>query len=147
MATYRHAIPGSILASKRLIVSDALTSSSTTKFTIEQPKNSIVDAVIVRALDALEIASGNIGCKVGITDGTDAVVAAGSNNNILSSGTDVAVGSAYNLTVAAAHKFNGPTGSVTTDERDLHFTVTSSTDVASGGNGRLEFTVVYRIFD
>ena len=68
MATFRHAVPGSILASKRLIVSDALTSSSTTKFTIEQPKNSIVDAVIVRALDALEIASGNIGCKVGITD-------------------------------------------------------------------------------
>ena len=147
MATFRHAVPGSILASKRLIVSDALTSSSTTKFTIEQPKNSIVDAVIVRALDALEIASGNIGCKVGISDGTDAVVAAGSDNNILAAGTAVAVGSAYNLTVAATHKFNGPTGSVTTDERDLHFTVTSSTDVATNGNGRLEFTVVYRIFD
>jgi len=147
MATFRHAVPGSILASKRLIVSDALTSSSTTKFTIEQPKNSIVDAVIVRALDALEIASGNIGCKVGISDGTDAVVAAGSNNNILAAGTAVNVGSAYNLTVLATHKFNGPTGSVTTDERDLHFTVTSSTDVANNGNGRLEFTVVYRIFD
>jgi len=147
MATFRHAIPGSILASRRLIVSDALTSSSTTKFTIEQPANSIVDSVIVRAIDALKIASGDIGCKVGISDGTDAVVAAGSSNNILAAGTDVQVCSAYNLTVAAAHRFNGPTGSVTTDERDLHFTVTTSTDVAAGGNGRLEFTVVYRIFD
>ena len=148
MATFRHAVPGSITSSRRLIVSNALTSSSTTKFTIQQPENSIVDAVIVRAIDALEIASGNIGCKVGITDGTDAVVAAGSNNNILSSGTVVTEGAAYNLSVENAAKFGGAaTSSVQKTERDLHFTVTTSTDVAASGNGRLEFTVVYRIFD
>ena len=144
MATFRHALPGSILASKRLVVSDAITSSSTTKFTIQQPANSIVDAVIVRAIDTVAISSGNLGCKVGISDGTDAVVATGTTN-LLSGATTVNAGGAYNLTVAATHKFNGATASVTTDERDLHFTLTSSTAVTT--NGRLEFTVVYRIFD
>ena len=141
MATFRHAVPGSITTSRRLIVSDALTA-----FTIQQPANSIVDAVIVRALDKLDIASGNVGCKVGISAGTDAVVGA-SATNILNGATTINEGAAYSLTVAAAQKFNGPTRSVTADERDLHFTVTTSTDVAAGGNGRLEFTVVYRIFD
>ena len=144
MATFRHAVPGSITSSRRLIVSDALTSSSTTKFTIQQPENSIVDAVIVRAIDALEIASGNIGCKVGTSDGGAQVVAA-SATNLLSGSTRIAEGSAYSLTVLAAAKFNGPASSVQTNERDLHFTVTSSTDVTT--TGRLEFTVVYRIFD
>ena len=144
MATFRHALPGSILASKRLVVSDAITSSSTTKFTIQQPANSIVDAVIVRAIDTVEISSGNLGCKVGISDGTDAVVATGTTN-LLSGATKVQAGGAYNLTVAATHKFNGASASVTTDERDLHFTLTSSTAVTT--NGKLEFTVVYRIFD
>lgn len=144
MATFRHALPGSSIGARRLIVSDAITSSSTTKFTIQQPANSIVDAVIVRAIDTVEIASGNLGCKVGITDGTDAVVATGTTN-LLSGATTINAGGVFNLTVAATHKFNGATASVTTDERDLHFTLTSSTDVTT--NGRLEFTVAYRIFE
>ena len=115
MATFRHAVPGSITTSRRLIVSDALTSSSTTAFTIQQPANSIVDAVIVRALDKLDIASGNVGCKVGISAGTDAVVGA-SATNILNGATTINEGAAYSLTVAAAQKFNGPTRSVTADE-------------------------------
>ena len=147
MATFRHAIPGSSIGARRLIVSNAITSNSdggVTKFTIQQPANSIVDAVIVRAIDTVAIASGNLGCKVGITDGTDAVVATGTTN-LLSGATTINAGGVFNLTVGATHKFNGATASVTTDERDLHFTLTSSTDVTT--NGRLEFTVAYRIFE
>ena len=144
MATFRHAAPGSIVTSRRLIVSDAITSSSTTKFTIEQPANSIVDAVIVRAIDTVAIESGNLGCKVGITDGTDAVVATGATN-LLNGATTINAGGAFNLSVSATHRFNGTTASVTTDERELHFTLTSTTAVTT--NGRLEFTVVYRVFD
>ena len=147
MATYRHVVPGSILASRRLIVSDAVTSSSTTKFTIQQPANSIVDAVIVRALDKLVLdSSGDVGVKVGITEAGAEICAGGSDeDNILDGADTINSGAAYNLTILAAQKFNGPTRSVTTDERDLHFTVVSDTDVDT--NGRLEFTVVYRIFD
>ena len=144
MATFRHAIPGSITSAERLIVSDAITSSSTTKFTMEQPANSIVDAVIVRAIDSVVISSGNLGCKVGTSDGTDEVVATGTTN-LLSSATTINAGGVFNLTVTNAAKFNGATASVTTDERELHFTLTSSTAVST--NGRLEFTVVYRIFE
>tara|TARA_R100001460_G_scaffold63907_1_gene104082 strand:- start:680 stop:1123 length:444 start_codon:yes stop_codon:yes gene_type:complete len=147
MATFRHATSGSSIGARRLIVSNAITSNSdggVTKFTIQQPANSIVDAVIVRAIDTVAIASGNLGCKVGITDGTDAVVNAVADN-LISGTTTINAGGVFNLSVAATHKFNGATASVTTDERDLHFTLTSSTDVAT--NGRLEFTVAYRIFE
>ena len=151
MATYRHATSGSGIHCRRLIVTDALTSSDDTTFEIQQPANSIVDAVFVRVLDDLEIASGNIGVKVGTQAGGDQVVAA-DTDNLLASGTDIPAGTVYSLSVDAGVKFqaiaNGsPSASVTTEVRDLHFTLSSSTDVASGGNGRIEFSVAYRIFE
>ena len=146
MATFKHALPGSVTASKRVIVSDALTSSSTTKFTMTQPAESIIDEIIVRALDTFTITSGNCGVTVGTTDG-GTEIHTGSATNLINGSTSFAAGGTQTFAPAAAYKYNVATSSVTTDERAIHFTVTTSTAVAASGNGKMEFTVVYRIFD
>ena len=99
----------------------------------------------------LEIESGNIGVKVGTGTGGGQVVAA-DPDNLMASGTELPAGTVYSLAVLAGVKHQAiaqasPTASVTTEARDLHFTLSSSTDVADGGNGRIEFSVSYRIFD
>ena len=149
MATFRHATPGSIVTSRRLIVSDALTSSSDTTFEIEQPENSIVDAVLVRVLDDITIGSGNVGVKVGTASG-GAQVGAADADNLIASGTSLPAGTVYSLSVEAGVKFqaiaqSGPSASVTTAARNLFFTLTASSAVTT--NGKIEFTVAYRVFD
>ena len=149
MATFRHATPGSIVSSKRLIVSDAITGSGTTSFTIEQPANSVVDAVFVRVIDTITIDSGNVGVKVG-TAAAGVQVVANDADSLIASGTSLPAGTVYSLAVVAAVKHqaiaqSGPSASVTTEARDLHFTVTASSAVTV--NGKIEFSIAYRIFD
>jgi hypothetical protein len=143
MPSFRHATPGSILASQRVIVSDAIASGDT-KFTMTQPANSAINAVIVRVLDDLELASsGTLRYKVGTADaGTELHVF----KNIIASSTTVSAGSLDQLAVASGLS-DGDNGAVVSDDRLIHFTLNSDQDAATNGNGRLEFTVVYRIFD
>ena len=143
MATFRHATPGSIVSSKRLIVSDAVTSDGDTKFTIQQPANSAINKVIVRNLDALtfdESAVLKVSCGTAI-DGTQVFAF----DNLLS-GTTLA---ANTLLVPAitANVSDADTGIVVSDERDLHFTLNANATLTATGNGKIEFTVVYRIFE
>lgn len=143
MATFRHATPGSILASQRVIVSDAIASGDT-KFTMTQPAKSAINAVIVRVLDDLELASsGTLKYKVGTADaGTEVHAFA----NIIASGTTVSAG-AIDQTAVATAVSDGNGGAVVSDDRLIHFTLNSDQAAATNGNGRLEFTIVYRIFD
>ena len=145
MATFRHEIPGSILGSKRLIVTDALPATAgTTTFTMQQPKNSCLHALYVRNIDALELGtSSNVAIKVGLTAGTATAFA--SDDFQASNFTTLDANQVYYKAPVTAQSDNG--GAMITDERDLHFTLTTTQALASGGNGRLEFTVVYRIFD
>tara|TARA_R100001510_G_scaffold30625_1_gene27300 strand:+ start:359 stop:790 length:432 start_codon:yes stop_codon:yes gene_type:complete len=143
MATFRHATPGSIVTSKRLIVSDAVTSDGDTKFTIEQPANSAINKVIVRNLDAItfdESAVLKVSCGTAL-DGTQVFAF----DNLLS-GTTLAANTLLVPAITAGVS-DADTGSVVTDERDLHFTLNANATLTATGNGRIEFTVVYRVFD
>jgi|DEB0MinimDraft_10_1074344.scaffolds.fasta_scaffold05239_6 hypothetical protein len=145
MATFRHEVPGSILGSKRLIVTDALPSAAgATTFTMSQPKNSCIHALYVRNIDAIELAvSSNIAIKAGDAPGEADVFA--SANFQSSNFTTLGANKVYYKAPVAAVSDNG--GEMVTDERDLHFTLTTTQAPATDGNGRFEITVVYRIFD
>jgi len=144
MATFRHATPGSILASKRLIVSDAVTSDGDTKFTIEQPANSAINAVIVRNLDDITFdASATLKVSCGTElDGTQVFAF----DNLLTGSASLTANTLLVPAVTAGVS-DADGGSVVTDERDLHFTLNANQTLTATGNGRIEFTVVYRIFD
>jgi len=144
MATFRHATPGSIVSSKRLIVSDAVTSDGDTKFTIQQPANSAINKVIVRNLDALtfdEAATLKVSCGT-VEDGTQVF----GFDNLLSSATSL---DANTLLVPSitANVSDADTGIVVSDERDLHFTLNADATLTATGNGKIEFTVAFRIFE
>ena len=68
MATYRHGTPGTMLSSKKIVISDAITSSGNTDFSLIQPKDTIVDEVFIRVLEATEL-HGRIACTTAATTG------------------------------------------------------------------------------
>ena len=143
MATFRHATPGSIVSSKRLIVSDAVTSSGDTKFTIEQPANSAIHKVIVRNLDTITFAeSAVLKVKCGtVLDGTQVFAF----DNLLS-GTSLA-SNVLLVPAITAGVSDADGGKMTSTKRDLHFTLNADVALTATGNGKIEFTVAYRIFD
>ena len=143
MPTFRHATPGSIVTSRRVIVSDAVTSDGNTKFTILQPANSAINKVIVRNLDTITFDESAV-LKVSCGTQIDGDQVFGFDN--LLSGTSL---TANTLLVPGinAGVSDADTGSVVTDERDLHFTLNANKTLTETGNGRIEFTVVYRVFD
>ncbi len=145
MATFRHATPGSIVSSKRVIVSDAVTSDGDTKFTIEQPANSAIHKVIVRNLDVLTFDT-NVTLKVSCGTQLDGTEVFGFDNLIGGSALTLAANTLLVPTITAGVS-DADTGSVVTDERDLHFTLNANQTLTATGNGKIEFTVVYRIFD
>ena len=143
MATFRHATPGSIVTSRRVIVSDAVTSDGNTKFTIQQPANSAINKVIVRNLDAIafdESAVLKVSCGTQL-DGTEVF---GFDN--LVSGASLAANTLLVPAITAGVS-DADAGSVVTDERDIHFTLNANATLTATGNGRIEFTVAYRVFD
>jgi hypothetical protein len=149
MATFRHATPGSITATKRVIVSDAITDSGSTEIEIQQPANSIITGCYVRFLDDITVASGNVGFKMGTVTGGDEVVGLDADG-FLAAGTDIPAGTIYTLTTKEAVGFQShasatPSASVTTDDRTLFFTLSATT--AASTNGRVEITAEYRILD
>tara|TARA_R110002012_G_C11209113_1_gene560957 strand:- start:41 stop:469 length:429 start_codon:yes stop_codon:yes gene_type:complete len=142
MATFRHATPGAILASKRYLVKDAVTSDGDTKFTITQPANSTVHNLIVRCTKAITIdTSGSVTVKLGTAEGGSQAAA---DNAIISSGTTVV---ANKVLVTAGSAAEGDDGTMVTDERTLHVTINADQTLSAGGQGDLEIAVTYRIFD
>ena len=144
MATFRHATPGSIVTSKRLIVSDAVTSDGDTKFTITQPVNSTVDAVIARNLDQIvfDNASAVLKAKCGTAEDGVEVCAF---FNLLNGATTLAANKVASGTVENA--VSAVAGTMTTDERELHITLNANHTLTATGNGKIEFTIAFRVFD
>ena len=151
MATFRHATPGSIVSSRRVIVSDALVSGEETIAEIIQPANSVIDGVFFRVLETMTIGSSyNIGLEVGTTS-SGAEVVSTEADGILDGSTSVPAGTAYSLTVLPAAGFEAigeasPDASVTTDERTIFCTMIAPSQTVSAA-GKIEWTVSFRIFD
>ena len=142
MATFRHATPGAILATKRYLVKDAVTSDGDTKFTITQPANSTIHKLIVRCTKAITIdTSGNITVKLGTAEGGSQ---AASDAAVLSSGTTLALNK---VLVTNGSTAEGENGTMVTDERTLHVTINADQTLTASGQGDLEIAVTYRIFD
>ena len=145
MATFRHATPGSILTSRRVIVSDAITNGNT-DFTIQQPANSTVDSCVVRALDTITIdSSGTVSFRCGVAAAGDVDVIA--STDFISGATVINAGAVKLVTAANDVRTNGATSVVATDERELNFRIVSDQPATAPDNGRLEVTLVFRKFD
>jgi len=145
MATFRHATPGSILTSRRVIVSDAITNGNT-DFTIQQPANSTVDSCVVRALDTITIdSSGTVSfrCGVSAAGGVDVIA----STDFISGETVINAGAVKLATAANDVRTNGAASVVATDERELNFRIVSDQPATAPDNGRLEVTLVFRKFD
>ena len=144
MATYRHSIPGSILASRRVIVSDAITNGNT-DIEIQQPANSTLDSCVVRALDDITLdASGTVSFRCGKTthSGTDAIA-----DTTWLSGTELKAGAVKLADGANRVRTNGALSVTTTEDRNLFFRIVSDQAATAPDNGRIEVTLVSRIFD
>ena len=123
MANFRHGTSGTMTSSKKIVISDALPSAAgDTDFSLIQPKDTIVDEVFIRILEAPVVASGNIVFKISGTAGT----AFG----------DFATGDAASET---AHD------TLKTADTVLHGRIKTST--AASTAGKLEVHVVFRYFD
>ena len=55
MARVRHQVPGSITVSRQVRIADAFSNGATTKFALEQPANSIIESVLIRAVGDITI--------------------------------------------------------------------------------------------
>lgn len=144
MAKFRHQTPGSILASRRVIISDALADTGNTDFKVQQPANSTLDSVVFRCLDDITLASaGNVSFRVGISayGGVDAVT----STTWASSQTSLAAGAVKLADGAAGVRSNNHSAVLATDERDLFVRLATTKDITT--NGRIEATFVFRIFD
>tara|TARA_R100000479_G_C6336686_1_gene183654 strand:+ start:31 stop:498 length:468 start_codon:yes stop_codon:yes gene_type:complete len=155
MATFRHGTPGTMTSSKKIVISDALPSSAgDTDFSLIQPKDTIVDEVFIRILEAPVVASGNIGFTMGYTAAGTEVVGTGVNN-LLDTGTTLPVGTIFKISGTAGTAFGdfatGDASSETahdtlkTADTVLHGRIKTSTAATTAG--KLEIHVVFRYFD
>jgi len=151
MPSYRHATPGSVAVSKRVVVSDALVRNESTEVQIQQPKNSVVDQVYLRVLEGVELATvGDIGLKVGTaSDGAQAV--ATQTDAVLDGGTTVPAGFMLELAPTATVGYSAasnaaPKAVVQTEDRTLYCSLIAP-DVAITSAGKFEWTIVFRIVD
>jgi len=154
MATFRHGTPGTMTSSKKIVISDVITNSGDTDFSLIQPKDTIVDEVFIRILEAPVIASGNIGFTMGYSASGAEVVGTGVNN-LLEGGTTLPVGTIFKISGTAGTAFGdfatGDASSETahdtlkTADTVLHGRIKASTDATTAG--KLEVHVVFRFFD
>lgn len=151
MPSYRHATPGSVVVSKRVVVSDALVRNSETEVEIQQPKNSVVDKVYLRCLEGAKLAAvGDIGLEVG-TASSGAQAVATQTDGVLDGGTTVPAGFMLELaptsTVGYSAASNAsPKAVVQTEDRTLYCTLIAP-DVEITDAGKFEWTIVFRIVD
>ena len=149
MATYRHGTPGTMLSSKKIVISDAITSSGNTDFSLIQPKDTIVDEVFIRVLEAPVISSGDIGLTMGYSaSGTEAVANDTGVDNLLDAGTTLPVGTIIKASGLAntTTKFGDFATGNTTSETAHDLLKTTDTEL-HGTGGKLEIHVVFRYFD
>ena len=154
MATFRHGTPGTMTSSKKIVISDAITNSGNTDFSLIQPKDTIVDEVFIRVLTAPVIASGDIGFTMGYTASGTEVVGTGVDN-LLDEGTTLPVGTIFKISGTAGTAFGdfatGDAASETahdtlkTADTVLHGRIACTTDATTAG--KLEVHVVFRYFD
>lgn len=151
MPSYRHATPGSVVVSKRVVVSDALVRNSETEVQIQQPKDSVVDKVYLRCLEGAKLAAvGDIGLEVG-TASSGAQAVATQTDGVLDGGTTVPAGFMLELaptsTVGYSAASNAsPKAVVQTEDRTLYCTLIAP-DVEITDAGKFEWTIVFRIVD
>ena len=154
MATFRHGTPGTMTSSKKIVISDVITNSGNTDFSLIQPKDSIVDEVFIRILEAPVIASGDIGFTMGYSASGTEVVGTGADN-LLDGGTTLPVGAIFKISGTAGTAFGdfatGDAASETahdtlkTADTVLHGRIACTTDATTAG--KLEVHVVFRFFD
>jgi hypothetical protein len=155
MANFRHGTSGTMTSSMKIVISDALPSAAgDTDFSLIQPKDTIVDEVFIRILEAPVVSSGNIGFTMGYTAAGTEVVGTGVNN-LLESGTTLPVGTIFKISGTAGTAFGdfatGDAASETahdtlkTADTVLHGRIKTST--AASTAGKLEVHVVFRYFD
>ena len=151
MPSYRHATPGSVVVSKRVVVSDALVRNSETEVEIQQPKNSVVDKVYLRCLEGVALgAAGDIGLEVG-TASSGAQAVATQTDGVLDGGTTVPAGFMLELSPTSTVGYSAasnasPKAVVQTEDRTLYCTLIAP-DVAITDAGKFEWTIVFRIVD
>ena len=151
MPSYRHATPGSVVVSKRVVVSDALVRNSETEVQIQQPKDSVVDKVYLRCLEGAKLAAvGDIGLEVG-TASSGAQAVATQTDGVLDGGTTVPAGFMLELAPTATVGYSAasnaaPKAVVQTEDRTLYCTLIAP-DVAITDAGKFEWTIVFRIVD
>ena len=155
MATFRHGTPGTMTSSKKIVISDALPSSAgDTDFSLIQPKDTIVDEVFIRILQAPIVDSGDIGFTMGYSAAGTEVVGTGADN-LLDGGTTLDVGAIFKMSGNAGTAFGdfaaGNTSSesvhnsLKTADTVLHGRIKTSTAATTAG--KLEVHVVFRYFD
>ena len=156
MATFRHGTPGTMTSSKKIVISDAITNSGNTDFSLIQPKDTIVDEVFIRILTAPVTAEGDIGLTMGYSaSGTEVVGNSSGVDNLLDQGTTLPVGTIFKISGTADTTFGdfatGDAASETahdtlkTADTVLHGRIACTTDATTAG--KLEVHVVFRYFD
>jgi len=154
MATFTHSKPGTMTASKKIVISSAITSTGNTDFSLTQPKDTIVDEVFIRVLEAPIVATGDLGFTMGYSASGTEVVGTGADN-LLDGGTTLDVGAIFKMSGNAGTAFGDFAAGNTTAETvhntlktvntELHGRIAATTDATTAG--KLEVHVVFRYFD
>jgi hypothetical protein len=154
MATFK-SLQGSNTQATCILISDALTGSGNTDFSVNQPANTLVEEVYVRVVEAPTITSGDIGLTMGYSQSGSEVVGNTSGvDNLLDQGTTLPANTVYKMTGNADTTFAAfATGDGTSetahaaykaDDTVLYGRIATSTAVSVGG--KLEIHVVFRYF-
>ena len=152
MATIRHATPGSISTSRKVIVNDFVVSGTNTKFTIQQPANSILTDVIFRILEDVTLATSStqdVGLKVGTTDGGADLVSA--NTLALLDASDaltVSAGFALQYSITGQYNSAGATDgtpALSNDEKTIYVEITNPASDTVDAAGKLAVEAVFRV--
>ena len=155
MARVRHQVPGSITVSRQVRIADAFSNGATTKFALEQPANSIIESVLIRAVGDITIGAVvdinfNLGTNSDHT-GNEVVTSVayldGSENQTVNAGV-VKVCDIVDGVNSDAMNSYANSAAVTTDDRTLFGRfVTGAGDITTGaGKNEVEVHVTFRQF-
>tara|TARA_R100001510_G_C7497170_1_gene102377 strand:+ start:85 stop:552 length:468 start_codon:yes stop_codon:yes gene_type:complete len=155
MARVRHQVPGSITVSRQVRIADAFSNGATTKFALEQPANSIIESVLIRAVGDITVGSAvdidfNLGTNSDHT-GNEVVTSIayldGSANTTVNAGVVKTCSIVDGVNSDAINSYGNP-AAVTTDDRTLFGRfVTGAADVTTGaGKNEVEVHVTFRQF-
>jgi len=152
MPNYRHKESGSLVVSRKVKISDAFANGATTNFEIEQPKDTLIDSVIVRTVGTV-----TVGGTVDITfslgtnsnfDGEEVVADVlyldGSANTSVLAGTAKTCTLVDGVNTDAMNSY-GNAASIVTDERTLFGKFVVGAAAVTGGN-EVEIHVAFRHF-